>query len=104
MENAGESKFVYSWTGRFLGPLAFLRVQVESVASGLFSQNHVKSKQEYTLPVDMAHSSNVIIHGGTFNSVQGDFHIYNKNSEGCAVSWKVPSEQHRWLNEGLYDL
>ena len=32
----------------------------------------------YTLPVlEMA---NVIIHGGTFNSAQGDFHINNKES------------------------
>ena len=34
-----------------------------------------------TLPaVEMAHSSNVIIHGGTFNSAQGDLHINNKDS------------------------
>ena len=28
----------------------------------------------------MAHSSNVIIHGSTFNSAQGDLHINNKDS------------------------
>ena len=36
----------------------------------------------YMLPVvEMAHTSNVIIQGGTFNSAQGDFHINNKDSE-----------------------
>ena len=35
-----------------------------------FSQNHVKSKQEYTLPVDMAHSSNVISNSTSERSVQ----------------------------------
>jgi hypothetical protein len=33
------------------------------------------------LPVEeMAHSSNVIINGSTFNSAQGDIHINNKDS------------------------
>ena len=31
--------------------------------------------------VEMAHS-NVIIHGGTFNSAQGDFHIINNDDSG----------------------
>ena len=31
--------------------------------------------------VEMAHSSNVIIHGSTFNSAQGDLHIHNKDSK-----------------------
>ena len=35
----------------------------------------------YTLPVvGMAHSSNVIIQGGIFNSAQADVHINNKDS------------------------
>ena len=48
----------------------------------------------YTLPVvvEMAHfqSSNVIIHGGTFNSAQaqGDLHINNKDS-GMHDFWSV---------------
>ena len=36
----------------------------------------------YTLPVvEMAHFSNVVIQGGTFNSAQGDLHINNKDPE-----------------------
>ena len=39
----------------------------------------------YTLPaIGMAHSSNssnVMIHGSTFNSPQGDLHIHNRDSE-----------------------
>ena len=36
----------------------------------------------YILPVvEMAHSSNVMIHGSSFNSVQGGFHIHNRDSE-----------------------
>jgi hypothetical protein len=30
--------------------------------------------------VEMAHSSNVFIHGSTINSAQGDIHINNKDS------------------------
>ena len=33
------------------------------------------------LLLEMAHSSNVIIHGSTFNSAQGDIHI-NKTDSG----------------------
>ena len=38
----------------------------------------------YTLPLsvkEMANSSNVFIHGSTFNSAQGDFHIHSRDSE-----------------------
>ena len=36
----------------------------------------------YTLLVlKMAHSSNVYIDKGTFNSAQGDIHVYNRDSE-----------------------
>ena len=60
-----------------------------------FSQNHVKSKQEYTLPVDMAHSSNVISNSTQYKEIR------IQNSMGNL--WKVRSEQHWWPNEGLYD-
>ena len=30
---------------------------------------------------EMAHSSNVMIHGSTFISAQGDLHIHNRDSE-----------------------
>ena len=31
---------------------------------------------------EMAHSSNVMIHGSTFISAQGDLHIHNRNESG----------------------
>ena len=40
----------------------------------------VSQPPPYLPVVEMAHSSNVIIQGGTFNSAQGDFHINNNDS------------------------
>ena len=37
-------------------------------------------KSGSTSSVEMAQFSNVVIHGGTFNSAQGDLHIHNKDS------------------------
>ena len=43
----------------------------------------------FTSPVlEMALSSNVIINGSTINSVQGDFHIHNKDSESGMHNFK----------------
>ena len=43
----------------------------------------------YHSPVlEMALSSNVIINGSTINSVQGDFHIHNKDLESGMLNFK----------------
>ena len=47
---------------------------------------HTHHRSLYTL--EMNPSSNVIIHGGTFNSAQGDFHIHNRNSESGMHDFK----------------
>ena len=50
----------------------------------------------YTLPMlEMAHSSNVLIHGSTINSAQGDLHIHNRDSES-GMQHQVRSEEHSY--------
>ena len=47
--------------------------------SSIFLTQHLTC---YILPVvEMAHFSNAIIYGGTFNSAQGDLHINNRHPE-----------------------
>ena len=53
----------------------------------------------------MAHSSNVFIHGSTFNSAQGDFHIHNRDSEsGMNDFGPFRKHPYQWPNEGLHNL
>ena len=54
----------------------------------------------------MALFSNAIIHGSTFNSVQGDLHINDtRDSEsGMHDSGPFRRESLRWRNEGLHTL
>ena len=55
--------------------------------------HHLTITTRYHSPVlEMAHSSNVILHGSTINSVQGDFHIHNKDSESGVHDFR--SEEH----------
>ena len=56
-----------------------------------------------TLPVvEMAHSSNAIIHGGTFNSAQGDFHIHNRDSESGMHDFKL-IQNNIFVNDRMKD-
>ena len=58
----------------------------------------------YTLPVpEMAHFTNTILHGNTFTSVQGDFHINNRES-GMRDFRSAQKHPYRCPNEGLNDL
>ena len=62
-----------------------------------FHLSHQPPHYYYTLPLvlEMTHSSNssnVIIHGGTFNSVQGDFHNHNVDSESGVHDYRT--EEH----------
>ena len=42
---------------------------------------------------EMANSSNAIIHGGTFTSVQGDLHIHNRVLESGMLRFQARSEE-----------
>ena len=54
--------------------------------------HHLTIATHYHSPVlEMAHSSNVIVHG-TLNSVQGDYHIHNEDSEFGMHDFR--SEEH----------
>ena len=58
----------------------------------------------YTLPlVEMAHSSNVMIHGGTFISAQGDLHIHNSDS-GSGMHNFGSVQKSILINDGMKDL
>ena len=67
--------------------IAVLIIERGINASGLsFSSTTSLRITCYTLPVvEMAHSSNVIIHGGTFNSAQGSFHINNDSDKDLGM-------------------
>ena len=58
--------------------------------------HHFTSFTITTPPVlEMAQSSNpsnVVVHGSTFNSVQGDFHVHNEDSESGMHDFR--SEEH----------
>ena len=51
-----------------------------------------------------SNSSNVIVHGSTFNSVQGDFHIHNGDSESGVHDFRSEEYPCQWPNEGLHYL
>ena len=54
----------------------------------------------------MAHSSNssnFIVHG-TLNSVRGDYHIHNKDSESGTHGFHSEEHPYQWQNEGLHYL
>ena len=56
--------------------------------------HHLTITTRYDSPLEMAHSSNssnVIVHG-TLNSVRGDYHIHNKDSESGTHDFH--SEEH----------
>ena len=62
---------------RLAGTLLYMIAVLENEKSFSPSPPHLLQLQV----LQMALSSNVIIHGGTFNSAQGDLHINNRNSE-----------------------
>jgi hypothetical protein len=53
---------------------------LENEESMFHVSHHHLTCYTYTM-VEMALFSNVMIHGSTFNSAQGDFHIHNMYSE-----------------------
>ena len=63
-------------------PVKFVRIWTLlcSIRNKGFHLYHSPRHLRHVPVLEMAHSSNVIIHGGIFNSAQGDFHINNKDS------------------------
>ena len=70
----------------------------ESNRSSISFTPHLTISIHYhSLVLEMAQSSNpsnVIVHGSTFNSVQGDFHFHNKDSESGVHYFRSELEEY----------
>ena len=57
------------------------RPQFASICRQIIGKDRYHLSYTVTTNIEMTHSSNVMIHGGTFISAQGDLHIHNGNLE-----------------------